>query len=95
MAIGDAPSGERMLKHVNESTRNANATAPTATTTTATTATTRSTAPTTESRHLLHPGGFRMSIRRSLIEHPAAGYGVFVDDDVPAGTLLALYPGSL
>ena len=49
----------------------------------------------TPSRLLPHPDGFRLAIRRSLIAHPAAGYGVFVEDAVRAGTPLALYPGRL
>lgn len=46
-------------------------------------------------REFRHPDGFTLSIRRSLIPHPAAGYGVFVDRPVRAGTLVALYPGRL
>jgi hypothetical protein len=48
------------------------------------------------SRALPHPDGFSLSIRRSLIDHPAAGYGVFAEGAlVRAGTLVALYPGRL
>jgi len=38
-------------------------------------------------------GPFSLVIRRSSIDHPEAGFGVFVEGKVLAGTVLALYPG--
>jgi hypothetical protein len=39
------------------------------------------------------PDGFSLQIRKSRIDHPESGYGVFLNGHVLPGTLLAMYPG--
>lgn len=40
-----------------------------------------------------HPDEFCLQIRKSRIEHPESGYGVFVQGTILPGTVVALYPG--
>ena len=49
----------------------------------------------TSKRTLAHPDGFALEIRRSDVEHDAAGYGLHVSGRARAGQLLAIYPGRL
>lgn len=42
-----------------------------------------------------HPGGFELQIRKSNIDHPDSGYGVFVKGEILPGTIVALYPGTV
>ena len=43
-----------------------------------------------------HPGGFEMCVRKSDIDHPESGYGVFVDNgEILPGTVVAFYPGTV
>jgi hypothetical protein len=44
-----------------------------------------------------HPGGFDLQVRKSMIDHPESGYGVFHEGEEPVlpGTILALYPGTV
>jgi hypothetical protein len=45
---------------------------------------------------LEHPGGFEIQIRKSIIDHPESGYGVFVaSGEILPGTIVALYPGEV
>jgi hypothetical protein len=40
-----------------------------------------------------HPDGFQLQIKYSDIDHPAAGFGVFVKGTIIPGTIVGLYPG--
>lgn len=42
-----------------------------------------------------HPGGFRLRIARSTLEHADAGFGVVVEGRALPGTVLAIYPGTI
>eukprot|EP01114_Cavostelium_apophysatum_P020672 TRINITY_DN6995_c0_g1_i1.p2 TRINITY_DN6995_c0_g1~~TRINITY_DN6995_c0_g1_i1.p2 ORF type:complete len:480 (-),score=141.87 TRINITY_DN6995_c0_g1_i1:1848-3287(-) len=42
-----------------------------------------------------HPHGFTLQIKKSSIDHPASGYGVFVKGHVLPGTVLGFYPGTV
>jgi len=43
-----------------------------------------------------HPFGFHMQVRKSQIDHPESGYGVFVErGEILPGTVVALYPGTV
>jgi hypothetical protein len=42
-----------------------------------------------------HPGGFRLRIKHSSVDHPEAGFGVHVEGLARAGTILAFYPGMI
>jgi len=42
-----------------------------------------------------HPDGFHLQIRKSIIDHPSSGYGLFVIGKALAGTVLAIYPGNI
>lgn len=44
---------------------------------------------------LPHPDGFELQVRKSLIDHPESGYGVFVKGSILPGTVVALYPGTI
>lgn len=48
-----------------------------------------------EGKLLEHPAGFHLQIRKSRIDHPAAGHGVFVKGEAPPGTVVAIYPGAI
>eukprot|EP01116_Phalansterium_solitarium_P001217 TRINITY_DN10994_c0_g1_i1.p1 TRINITY_DN10994_c0_g1~~TRINITY_DN10994_c0_g1_i1.p1 ORF type:complete len:256 (-),score=54.35 TRINITY_DN10994_c0_g1_i1:134-901(-) len=46
--------------------------------------------------HLLpHPEGFSLQIRKSSIDHPESGYGVFLHGTCLPGTVVGLYPGTV
>jgi len=42
-----------------------------------------------------HPHNFVLKVKRSSIDHPESGYGVFVEGEVVPGTLVCIYPGRL
>lgn len=42
-----------------------------------------------------HPGGFRLRLQRSSVQHSEAGFGVLVEGRALPGTVLALYPGTI
>ena len=43
-----------------------------------------------------HPEGFELCVRKSVIDHPESGYGVFVDKgEILPGTVVAFYPGTV
>jgi hypothetical protein len=42
-----------------------------------------------------HPDGFSLQIRKSNVEHPESGYGLWVSGQILPGTLIAFYPGSV
>lgn len=44
---------------------------------------------------IIHPEGFSMVIKKSGIDHPESGYGVYVKGTVLPGTVLAFYPGTV
>jgi hypothetical protein len=46
-------------------------------------------------KSIAHPGGFRLRIERSSVEHADAGFGVVVEGVVQPGTVVALYPGTI
>merc|ERR1712130_320165 len=47
-------------------------------------------------RPLVHPEGFTLQIKYSSIDHPSAGFGVFVTQgQIVPGTVLGLYPGTI
>ena len=47
-------------------------------------------------RKLHHPDGFTTQIRYSSIDHPAAGFGVYVTEGmIVPGTVIGLYPGTI
>lgn len=41
------------------------------------------------------PDGFELQIRKSQIDHPKSGYGVFVKGHILPGTVVAIYPGNV
>lgn len=48
------------------------------------------------SSNIPHPGGFDLRVRKSVIDHPESGYGVFVDSgEILPGTVVAFYPGTV
>jgi len=43
-----------------------------------------------------HPSGFHLQVRKSRIDHPESGYGVFVArGEILPGTVVAMYPGTV
>lgn len=42
---------------------------------------------------ILHPDGFSLQIRKSRVDHPESGYGVWVEGSIIPGTVIAIYPG--
>lgn len=42
---------------------------------------------------IVHPDGFSMIVRKSNIDHPDSGYGVYIKGVVTPGTVLGFYPG--
>lgn len=44
---------------------------------------------------LPHPDGFSLVIKKSAIDHPAAGYGVHVKGEILPGTVIGFYPGTV
>lgn len=48
-----------------------------------------------EGKKVEHPDGFRLQIRKSNIDHRAAGHGVFVEGTITPGTVIGLYPGTI
>jgi len=42
---------------------------------------------------LHHPDGFSLIIKKSNIDHPASGYGVFIRGEAPPGVIIGFYPG--
>lgn len=48
-----------------------------------------------EGKMIQHPGGFQLQIRKSKINHPASGHGVFVKGHIIPGTVVAVYPGAI
>eukprot|EP01112_Ceratiomyxa_fruticulosa_P013797 TRINITY_DN389_c0_g1_i1.p1 TRINITY_DN389_c0_g1~~TRINITY_DN389_c0_g1_i1.p1 ORF type:complete len:356 (+),score=60.62 TRINITY_DN389_c0_g1_i1:154-1221(+) len=40
-----------------------------------------------------HPGGFSLRVKKSLIDHPESGYGVYLSGHCIPGTLIGIYPG--
>lgn len=45
---------------------------------------------------ITHPGDFELCVRKSIIDHPESGYGVFVDRGyILPGTVVAFYPGTV
>jgi len=48
-----------------------------------------------EDRPLGHPDGFTLRINYSGVHHPDAGFGVWVEGEAAAGTVVGFYPGAV
>ncbi|PRP76751.1 hypothetical protein PROFUN_11754 [Planoprotostelium fungivorum] len=44
---------------------------------------------------ITHPAGFTLQIRKSRVDHPESGYGVFLQGRAIPGTVICIYPGTL
>lgn len=42
---------------------------------------------------IAHPSGFTLEIRKSDLNHPESGYGVFLKGIAVPGTVIGFYPG--